>query len=59
MSSIFPPRLIKYILSNKSDSLRDFVNSSKYGLNSNKIFRFKGLANGANGNEKFEVSRTF
>ena len=40
MSSIFPPRLIKYILSNK-------------------IFRFKGLANGANGNEKFEVSRTF
>ena len=53
MSSIFPPRLIKYILSNKSDSLRDFVNSSKYGLNSNKIFRFKG------GNKKFEVSRIF
>ena len=41
MSSIFPPRLIKYILPNQSDFLRNFVNSSKYGLNSIRFFTSK------------------
>ena len=34
MSSIFPPRLIKYNLRTQSDFFRNSVNSSKYGLNS-------------------------
>ena len=33
MSSIFPPRLIKYNLRGQSDFFRNSVNSSKYGLN--------------------------
>ena len=43
MSSIFPPRLIKYNLRNESDFFSNSVNSSKNGLNSIKFFRFKGL----------------
>ena len=41
MSSIFPPRLIKYNLRTQSDFLRNSVNSSKYGLNSMRLFATK------------------
>ena len=41
MSSIFPPRLIKYNLRTQSDFLRNSVNSSKYGLNLVKFFSSK------------------
>ena len=34
ISSVFPPRLIKYNLQIQSDFFRNSVNSSKYGLNS-------------------------
>ena len=34
MSSIFPPRFIKYNLRTQSDFLRNSVKSSNYGLNS-------------------------
>ena len=41
MSSIFPPRLIKYNLRTQSDFFRNSVNSSKYGLNSIRFFASK------------------
>ena len=41
MSSIFPPRLIKYNLRTQSDFLRISVSSSKYGLNSIRFFASK------------------
>ena len=41
MSSIFPPRLIKYNLQTQSDFLRNSINSSKYGLNSMRLFATK------------------
>ena len=41
MSSIFPPRLIKYNLPTQSDFFRNSVNSSKYGLNSIRFFASK------------------
>ena len=41
MSSIFPPRLIKYNLRTQSDFLRNSVNSNKYGLNSMRLFATK------------------
>ena len=41
MSSIFPPRLIKYNLRTQSDFFRNTVNSSKYGLNSIRFFTSK------------------
>ena len=41
MSSISPPRLIKYNLRTQSDFLRNSVNSSKYGLNSTRFFASK------------------
>ena len=41
MSSIFPPRPIKYNLQTQSDFLRNSVNSSKYGLNSIRFFASK------------------
>ena len=41
MSSIFPPRLIKYNLRTQSDFFRNSVNSSKYGLNSIRFFTSK------------------
>ena len=34
MSSVFPPRLIKYNLQIQSDFFGNSVNNSKYGLNS-------------------------
>ena len=52
MSSIFPPRLIKYNFQTQSDFFKHSVNSNKYGLNSIRFLQ--GLANGSNGNEKFE-----
>ena len=41
MSSIFPPRLIKYNLRTQTDFFRNFANSSKYGLNSIRFFASK------------------
>ena len=41
MSSIFPPRLIKYNLQTKSDFLRNSVNGSKYRLISIRFFASK------------------
>ena len=41
MSSIFPPRLIKYNLQTQSDFFRNSVNSSKYGVKSIKFFASK------------------
>ena len=41
MSSIFPPRLIKYNLQTQSDYFRKSANSSKYGLNSIRFFASK------------------
>ena len=41
MSSISPPRLVKYNLRTQSDFFRDSVNSSKYGLNSKRFFASK------------------
>ena len=41
MSSIFPPRLIKYNLRTQSDFFRNSVNSSNYGLNSIRFFASK------------------
>ena len=41
MSSIFPPRLIKYNLRTQTDFFRNSVNSSKYGLNSIRFFASK------------------
>ena len=41
MSSIFPPRLIKYNLQTQSDYVRKSANSSKYGLNSIRFFASK------------------
>ena len=41
MSSIFPPRLIKYNLLTQFDFFRNSVNSSKYGLNSIRFFASK------------------
>ena len=41
MSSIFPPRLIKYNLQTQSDFYRNFVNSCKYGQNSIRFFASK------------------
>ena len=41
MSSIFSPRLIKYNLQTQSDVFGNFVNSSKYGLNSIRFFASK------------------
>ena len=41
MSSMFPPRLIKYNLQTQSDFLRNSVNSSKYYLNSIRFFTSK------------------
>ena len=38
MSSVFPPRLIKYNLRTQSEFFRNSVNSSKYGLNSIRFF---------------------
>ena len=38
MSSITPPRLIKYGLPTQSDFLKISVNSSKHGLNSIRFF---------------------
>ena len=40
MSNISSPRLIKY-LRTQSDFFRDSVNSSKYGLNSIRLFASK------------------
>ena len=45
MSSIFPPRLIKYSLRTQPDFLRNPVNSSKYDLNSKRFF---ASTNGSN-----------
>ena len=41
MSSIFPPRLIKYNLQTQSDFYRNFVNSCKYGQNLIRFFASK------------------
>ena len=41
MSNISSPRLIKYNLRTQSDFFRDSVNSSKYGLNSIRLFASK------------------
>ena len=41
MSSIFPPRLIKYNLLALSDFFGNSVNRSKYGLNSIRFFASK------------------
>ena len=41
MSSIFPPRLIKYNLRTQSDFFKNSVNSSNYGLNSIRFFASK------------------
>ena len=41
MSSIFPPRLIKYNFQTQSDFFKNSVNSSKYGLNSIRFFTSK------------------
>ena len=41
MSSIFPPRLIKYNLRTQSDFFRNSVNSSKYGVKSIRFFASK------------------
>ena len=41
MSSIFPPKLIKYNLLTQSNFNRNSVNSSKYGLNSIIFFASK------------------
>ena len=41
MSSISPPRLVKYNLRTQSDFFRDSVNSSKYGLNWKRFFASK------------------
>ena len=43
MSSIIPPRLIKYHLQTQSDFLRNSANSNKYGLNSIRLFASKVL----------------
>ena len=41
MTSIFPPKAIKYNLRTQSDFLKISVNSNKYGLNSIKFFASK------------------
>ena len=41
MSSIFPPRLIKYNLQAQSNFFRNSVNSSKCGMNSIGLFTSK------------------
>ena len=41
MTSIFPPKVIKYNLRTQSDFLRISVNSDKYGLNSVRFFASK------------------
>ena len=41
MISDFPPRLIKYKLRTQSDFLRNYVDSSKHGLNSIRFFASK------------------
>ena len=41
MSNISSPRLIKCNLRTQSDFFRDSVNSSKYGLNSIRLFASK------------------
>ena len=53
-SSIFPPTLIKYNLPTQSDFFQKFCKYQQIWSKFNKIFRFKGLPNGSNGNEKFE-----
>ena len=41
MSSVFPPRLMKYILRTQSDFFRNSVNSNKYVLNSIRFLASK------------------
>ena len=56
MNSIFPPKLIKYNLRANLNFL-EILKMQQIWSMFNKIFHFKGLANGPNGNEKFEFRR--
>ena len=59
MSSILPPRWIKYNLQNQSDLLENSVNSSKYDLNSMRFFAANVWKNSSDRNKKCKDPRRF